>query len=91
MNTLPEPASPASQESSVLRATKQLERSERGIVTCKLLLDFLKSSTVQGLDANNQTAVATLVLRHMFGDSTDALEVLRALQAVTHRNEWVTR
>ena len=46
---------------TIKQACMQLERSERGQKTCKLLLDFLKSSTVQGLDGNNEQAVAALV------------------------------
>ena len=66
---------------STKACVEQLERSERGRMTIKLLRDFLKSPTVQGLDGCNSEAVTTLVARHMLGSSTDVCEVMDALSA----------
>lgn len=70
-------------------AIKQLERSERGQQTCKLLLDFLNSPAVKFLDGRNQTAVAMLVNNFMLGSSADACAVVEALEGVVNRNQWV--
>lgn len=72
-------------ESSV----KRLARSERGQKTCKLLLDFIKSPTVRGLDGENCEAVAALVSQFMLGDGATSCEVIEGLNAVIERNQWV--
>ncbi|HEX3720337.1 MAG TPA: hypothetical protein VH595_20490 [Verrucomicrobiae bacterium] len=74
---------------TIQEAIKQLERSERGQMTCKLLLDFLKSPTVQGLDGRNSAAVHELVQRHMLGGGKEACEVIDGLYDVVERNQWV--
>jgi hypothetical protein len=70
-------------------ATKQLERSERGQLTCKLLLDFLNSPTVKYLDGRNFEALTTLVTRYALGSGADSCEVIEQLEAVIERNQWV--
>jgi len=75
---------------TITAAAKQLERSERGQMTCKLLLDLLKSDTVKFLDGGNSAAVAALVTAYMLGDGQDACSVIGALNQVIDRNRWVT-
>jgi hypothetical protein len=72
-------------------AVKQLERSERGQMTCKLLRDFLQSHTVRGLDAHNCSAVATLVVVFMAGFGRDCCEVVDSLTGAVDRNQWVNQ
>lgn len=67
-------------------AARHLECTERGQMTCKQLLDFLKSSDVQGLDQRNSEAVTTLVTCYMMGRPCHVLE---ALSGVVRRNMWV--
>lgn len=70
-------------------AINQLECSERGQKTCKLLLDFLKSPVVNGLDGSNSMAVVTLVGYYMVGSGSDACAAKDGLNAVVNRNQWV--
>lgn len=74
---------------NITQAIKQLERSERGQLTCKLLLDFLQSDTIQGLDSANYMAVAEIMWSFMFRDRDESNAVLRSLQGVVDRNRWV--
>ena len=72
-------------------AVRQLERSERGQMTCKLLHDFLASNTVKFLDEPNQHAVAVIVASYMIGDSPMACAVIDELAALIERNQWVAK
>lgn len=74
---------------TIQQAAKQLERSERGQMTCKLLRDFLKSSHVQGLDGSNCQAVTALVSHYLLGGGSDACAVQDALNGIIERNQWV--
>ena len=74
---------------TIEQAAKQLERSERGQMACKLLLDFLKSNPVQGLDGGNSEAVITLAGHYLLGGGVQALAVTDALNGVIDRNQWV--
>lgn len=71
------------------QAIAQLERSERGQKTAKLLLDFLDSSAVKYLDGRNFEALVTLVARYSLGTGADSCEVMDGLRAVVDRNQWV--
>lgn len=73
------------------QAIKQLERSERGQIVCKLLLDFLESRPISGLDCWNEQAVTILVGCFMLGGRADASAVLDALDGVVKRNPGVTQ
>jgi len=74
---------------NIEQATKQLERSERGQMTAKLLLDFLNSDTVKYLDGQNFEAVATLTTSFALGTSAESCAVIAALEGVVQRNRWV--
>ena len=76
---------------TVEQAIQQLERSERGQQTVKLLRDFLKSAPVQGLDAGNSQAVVTLAAHYLLGNGTDACNVNDAMNGLIERNQWVLR
>jgi hypothetical protein len=76
---------------TIEQSIKQLERSERGQQTVKLLRDFLKSHAVQGLDAPNSEAVVTLTAHYLLGSSTDACNVNDAMNELINRNQWVLR
>jgi hypothetical protein len=76
---------------TIEQAIKQLERSERGQQTVKLLRDFLKSHAVQGLDAPNSEAVVTLAAHYLLGRSTDACNVNDAMNELINRNQWVLK
>lgn len=76
---------------TVEKAAKQLERSERGQATCKLLYDFLRSNTVKFLDERNFEALTTLVAAYALGSSNDACNVTDALRGVIERNQWVNK
>jgi len=67
---------------NVRAAIRQLNKSDRGRETCKLLFAFLKSETVKGLDGFNQDAVHALVTAYMGGNGTDADHVMTSLRAV---------
>lgn len=71
------------------QAAAQLEQSERGQITCKLLADFLKSKPVHGLDQFNNKAVTTLVMHYLLGSGADACAVKDALNGVLERHPWV--
>lgn len=73
----------------IKEAAKQLEKSERGQMTCKLLADFLQSRPVSGLDQFNQAAVANLVVHYMLGSGADACAVVDAVNEVLERHPWV--
>ena len=73
--------------SIIHKATHQLERSERGQMTCKMLLDFLNS--VKDLDGSNCDAVGTLVVAFLCGTGQSACDVVEALRKVVERNRWV--
>ena len=74
---------------TIEQAAKQLERSERGQMTAKLLRDFLKSHAVQGLDASNCEAVVTLAANYLLGGGSHACAVQDALNGIVERNGWV--
>jgi uncharacterized protein YbcI len=74
---------------TIEQAIKQLERSERGQQTVKLLRDFLKSHAVQGLDGSNSEAVVTLAAHYLLGSGTDACNVSDAMNGLIERNKWV--
>ena len=74
---------------TIEQAAKQLERSERGQMASKLLLDFLKSHAVQGLDGSNCEAVVTLSAHFLLGGGGDACAVKDALTGIIERNQWV--
>lgn len=76
-------------EELIERAARQLERSERGQLTCKLLRDFLKTHAVKGLDGENSMAVALLVQAYMTGTGGHACAVINQLGEVIERNKWV--
>ncbi len=76
---------------TIQQAIKQLERSERGQQTVKLLRDFLKSAPVQGLDGSNSEAVVTLTAHYLLGSGTDACNVNDAMNGLIERNQWVMR
>lgn len=76
---------------TIEQAIKQLERSERGQQTVKLLRDFLKSAPVQGMDGSNSEAVTTLVAHYLLGSGTDACNVNDAMNELINRNQWVLR
>ncbi len=76
---------------TIEQAIKQLERSERGQKTVKLLRDFLKSAPVQGLDGSNSEAVVTLTAHYLLGSGTDACNVNDAMNELIERNQWVLR
>jgi hypothetical protein len=76
---------------SIIESIQQLERSERGQLTCKLLKDFFSSATVQGLDGSNSEAVAHLVFAFMVGGSNHASTVMDGLRKVIQRHQWVER
>lgn len=67
----------------------QLTRSERGVLTCKLLLDFLNSNAVQYLDDSNSLASASLACWFLIGGPNNAAEVKKQLEEVIERNPWV--
>jgi hypothetical protein len=71
----------------IRRVIQQLERSERGQMTCKLLRDFFKSNTAKFLDEKNQIAVCSIVCCYTLGNSTQACEVMNLLNDVVERNE----
>jgi hypothetical protein len=73
------------------QAAAQLENSERGQITCKLLADFLQSKPVRGLDQFNNEAVTTLVAHYTLGSGADACAVIDALYGVIERNPWVNQ
>lgn len=73
------------------QAIKQLERSERGQQTVKLLRDFLKSAPVQGLDGSNSEAVVTLAAHYLLGSGTVACNVNDAMNELINRNQWVLK
>lgn len=77
------------QMKTIEQAARQLEQSERGQKTVKLLRDFLKSQPVQGLDDPNSEAVMTLAGYYLLGSSTDACRVTDAMNEVVNRNQWV--
>jgi hypothetical protein len=74
---------------TIQQAIKQLERSERGQMTSKLLLDFLKSHHVSGLDGSSSEAVVTLVAYCLLGCGSDACAIKDGLQEVVQHNQWV--
>lgn len=76
---------------TIQQAITQLERSERGQQTVKLLRDFLKSAPVQGLDGSNSEAVVTLTAHYLLGSGTDAYNVNDAMNQLIERNQWVLR
>lgn len=76
---------------TIEQAAKQLERSERGQMTSKLLLNFLKSAPVQGLDGPNCEAVVTLAAHYLPGSDKDACAVQDALNGIIERNQWVLK
>ncbi len=75
--------------STIEESVKQLERSERGQKTCKLLLDFLKSHAVHGLDQDNCEAVVTLASYYLLGTGSQACAVKDAMEGIINRNKWV--
>lgn len=76
-------------KTAIKTAIQRLEGSERGQLTCKQLLDFLKSPTVQGLDGCNSHAVALLVSLFMLNGGNVACEVVDSLKQTVERNSWV--
>lgn len=76
---------------TIEQAAKQLERSERGKMTAKLLRDFLKSHAVQGLDCENCNAVVTLAGHYLLGGGSNACAVQDALNGIIERNQWVLK
>jgi len=72
-------------------SVKQLTRSERGIMTVKLLSDFLNSDAVKGLDESNSQAVVSLTAYYMLGTGAMACEVKESLQNVIDHNQWVLK
>ena len=76
---------------TIEQAAKQLERSERGQKTSKLLRDFLKSPAVQGLDCENCNAVVTLAAHYLLGGGADACAVQDALNGIVDRHQWVLK
>lgn len=74
---------------TIQQSVEQLERSERGQKTVKLLRDFLKSGPVKGLDDPNCEAVTLLVTHYMLGSGTDSCNVIDAMDALIERHGWV--
>jgi hypothetical protein len=75
----------------VNKFVSQLEQNERGQMTCKLLLDFLKSPTVRGLDGPNSHAVAGLIVAFMNGSGEQSCAVQDALYSAVERHPWTTQ
>lgn len=74
---------------TIQQSIKQLERSERGQMAAKLLLDLLKADSINGLDGSNSQAVVTLAAHYLCGGGADACAVKEELQALVERNQWV--
>jgi hypothetical protein len=72
---------------TIPQAIAQLERTERGQQTVKLLRDFLKSPTVAGLDECNSEAVVTLVEHYLLADSKYARNVIDEMNELIQRNQ----
>lgn len=74
---------------TIEEAIQQLERSERGQMTCKLLKDFLASGPVKFLGGSNSEAVTVLITFFMMGNGAAASKVMEKLEGVIERNQWV--